>query len=309
MTAICIVEDILAEQPNLPSPVVTIGSFDGVHRGHQRILEEVVRQAKSRGGTPVVLTMQPHPREFFSPNHAPNLLTSDRKKVELFAEAGIEAVFFLPFNQRIASMPPVEFAERIVAGQCGAASVVVGHDFRFGRGAEGDFNFLRSVAPGLGFEVSQVDAMLIKGERVSSTVIRERVLQGDLDEAELFLGRKYSIMGEVVEGRGMGRRLGYPTANVRPHHRAVPPHGVYAARTRLSGAHYPAAVNIGIAPTIRHEDITIEAFLLDFKGELVGKEIEVIFHKRLRPEQKFASVQDLIRQIDRDVEQVRACLT
>jgi riboflavin kinase/FMN adenylyltransferase len=182
---------------------------------------------------------------------------------------------------------------------------VVGHDFRFGRAARGDFDLLRNLGPKFGFNVSQVAPLLMDGERVSSTLVRERLLVGDLEKARAFLGRPYSIVGEVVSGRRVGSTLGFPTANVRPHHTAVPSQGVYVCEVIVDEARYPAAVNIGVAPTIRNEGMSIEAHLLDFSGNLEGREVEVVFHQRLRPEIKFATVEDLIAQIRHDIEAVR----
>lgn len=298
--------DIRREPCRLGNVVLTIGSFDGIHRGHQTILRQVVQRAKSLGGIAAVLTMQPHPREFFSPQHAPNLITSHEKKIEIFEALGVDAVFVLPFDAETAAMAPDRFVAHILVEQCRAREIIVGHDFRFGKGAQGDYDFLQRVALEHGFTVSQMPPLLIGGERVSSTVIRERILQGDLDEAERFLGRRYSLRGEVQRGRGEGRTLGYPTANVQPHHSAIPAHGVYAAQVEAGGERYRAAVNIGIAPTIRNEDITVEAFLLDYEGDLRGRIIEVVFHTRLRPERKFPSKEALIAQIAADVAEVRA---
>lgn len=300
-----VIDDIRATRLDLPETVLTIGSFDGVHLGHRCILDRVVQTARARGGTAAVLTMVPHPRRFFSPEHAPNLLTCEEKKERLLAEAGVDALIRLRFDASVASMAPEAFVEEILHGRCRTRALIIGHDFRFGRGASGDYDLLARLGPVYGFEVAQVEPLLIKGERVSSTAIRERIIEGDLAAAEEFLGRRYSILGVVAGGRGIGRRMGFPTANVLPHHSAVPAHGVYAAEVLIEGAVYPAAVNIGIAPTIRHEDITIEAHVIGFAGELVGKEIEVVFHRRLRPERKFESREELIAQITRDVAQIR----
>ena len=300
-----VVKDVLNSEESFPHPVVTIGSFDGVHLGHVRILETVSARARAANGTAAVLTMDPHPREFFAPDRAPNLLTSMAKKVALLEQAGVDVVFVLPFDARTAAMTPREFVNQVLFRRCGAKEVIVGHDFRFGKDAGGDFEFLETISGCYGFSVSQVPPLFVNGERVSSTLIRERLLEGDLAEATLFLGRPYSITGTVVAGRGIGARIGFPTANIQPHHSAVPVHGVYVAEVLINGERRPAAVNIGIAPTIRHEDITIEAHLLDYTGDLVGCPIEVIFHKRLRPEKKFASPNELVAQIAADVAEVR----
>lgn len=301
-----VVENIFRAEINYSNLVLTIGSFDGVHLGHRAILQEVVAQAKACSGLSAVLTLKPHPREFFSPDHAPSLLTHDKKKWQLFEEAGIDGVFVLPFDGHVAALEPDAFVRDILVGRCAATSVVVGHDFRFGKGARGDFDSLRDLAPRYGFSVTQVPPLLMDGERVSSTLIRERLLLADLEKAEAFLGRPYSIVGEVVSGRKVGKTLGYPTANIEPHHSAIPAQGVYIAHASVVGGVYPAAVNIGVAPTIRDEDVTIEAFLLDFDGELDGAEIEVTFRHRIRPEMRFPSISELVAQIGRDVDEVRA---
>ncbi len=301
-----IVDDIRNAKPDLGNVALTVGSFDGIHRGHRRILDQVIAEARRVDGIPAVLTMRPHPREYFSPDHAPNLLTSHAKKLELFAEAGIEAVFVLVFNADAANLSPETFLEDFVINRCGARAMVVGHDFRFGKEARGDYDYLVRAASKYDLSVSRVDPLLIAGERVSSTAIRERILEGDLEGAETLLGRKYSMIGEVVRGRGIGRKLGFPTANIRPHHSATPAHGVYAAQVILDNRVYPAAVNIGIAPTIRHEDITIEAYVFDFLEEIVSRTIELVFHRRLRPERKFPSHDALVAQIEQDVQDIRA---
>ena len=300
-----IYENLLAKTLDAKNLVLTIGSFDGIHLGHRRILDKVVETARADGGTPAVLTMRPHPREFFSPQNAPNLLTTEARKFAILESANIEAVCVLDFNAAVAAISAPEFVRTIIHETCHAKAVVVGHDCRFGRGAEGDITLLKRLGPEYGFTTEEVPPLIIDGERVSSTLIRERVLQGDLQGVERLLGRKYSIVGEVVTGRGLGQKFGFPTANVQPHHSAIPAQGVYIAEARVAGETFPAAVNIGIAPTIRQEDLTIEAHLLDFDGDLRGKEIDVIFHDRIRPEKKFGSVDELIAQIGRDVNTVR----
>lgn len=301
-----VIDDIRSAPVDLPGLVVTIGSFDGVHLGHRAILDAVVRRARAINGTAAVLTLRPHPREFFSPEHAPSLLTHTAKKLELFGTAGINAVLVLRFNSEVANLEPESFVQEIIVNRCAAKCVVVGHDFRFGRKARGNFDLLRDLAPRLGLEVEQVPPLLMDGERISSTLIRERLLLGDLVKAEAFLGRPYSLVGKVVEGRHIGSTIGFPTANIQPHHSAIPAQGVYICEAKLGGNSYPAAVNIGVAPTIRNEDLTIEAFLLDFSGRIEGHEIELVFRERLRNEIKFPTVQDLIAQIHRDVEATRS---
>ncbi len=300
-----VIENARETEVEFPHVVLTVGSFDGVHLGHRRVLDELVRVAGENRGTAAVLTMRPHPREFFSPGYAPNLLTSDDTKLRLLEEAGVEVAFLLGFAREVANLNPDAFVEEIILRRCRARTVIVGHDFRFGKHAAGNYEFLKQVAPAHGFEVRQVAPLIIEGERVSSTLIRERILQGDLDKAEAFLGRKYSVVGEVIPGRGIGAELGFPTANIEPRHSAVPAQGVYVAEAHTQGRRHRAAVNIGIAPTIRQEDIIIEAFLLDFHEDILGSDIEVVFHKRLRSELKFSSHEELAQQIRQDVDEVR----
>ena len=300
-----VVDNVRTTTTAFPNVVLTVGSFDGVHLGHQRILGELVRVARARQGTAAVMTLRPHPREYFSPDHAPNLLTCDEKKLRLLEQAGVDVMFVLEFTCEAAGLEPRAFAAQIICARCHVKELIVGHDFRFGRGGEGDYHLLVALGAELGFDVSQVPPLIIDGERVSSTVIRERLLQGDLDKVELFLGRKYSVMGDVIAGRGIGEKLGFPTANLKPHHTAAPAQGVYVAEVRIGSETYPAAVNIGIAPTVRHEDALIEAFLLDFHEDIRGRVIEVIFHRRLRPEKKFASHAELSAAIRHDVDLVR----
>ena len=308
-----VIDDIRACDA-LPAPLdskpvcITVGSFDGVHRGHQRILEETRALANEMGGCTAVVTMRPHPRRFFSPDHAPNLLTTDAKKIELLADLGMDAVFFLPFDAETASLDREHFVDDILLDKCKARGIVVGHDFSFGKNALGNYGYLKELEDKHDIIVREVPAFLLNGLRVSSTLIRERILLGDLEQAEELLGRPYAIQGEVITGRGVGKKLGYPTANIRPHHSAVPAQGVYAAHAHYNGHRYLAAVNIGIAPTVRQEDLMIEAFLLDFEGDLVGREIELVFHRRLRPEKKFPSYEALTEQIDKDVATVRELL-
>lgn len=300
-----IVDDVRSHEETHPRVVLTIGSFDGVHLGHQRILEELVAAARAVDGLAALMTLRPHPREFFTPKHAPNILSAPAQKQRLLEAAGVDVLYILPFNGEVASMDRRDFLEEIVLRRCNARSLIVGHDFAFGRGAAGTYEYLREIAPDLGFSVTQVPALFLHGERVSSTLVRERVLQGDLEEAEAFLGRRYSLVGEVARGRGMGRRLGFPTANIPPQNLALPAHGVYVAETLVDGVWRPSAVNIGIAPTLQHDSPVIEVYVLDYEGDLVGMELEVRFHRRLRPEKKYPSIEALIEAIAQDVEEVR----
>lgn len=300
-----VIENVWDWHDAFPGLVLTVGSFDGVHLGHRRILSMVTESALKLGGTSGLMTFRPHPREFFAPASPPNLLTPDAKKFALIEEAGVDVLFVLPFEARVANMDRREFVTEIIHARCGAVQAVVGHDFRFGREALGDYHYLKRMGPHLGLDVIQAPPLYIEGERVSSTAIRESLLQGDLDKARLFLGRSYSIVGEVIQGRGVGHELGFPTANIASYHTAVPAQGVYAAQVKFGNQTLPAAVNIGIAPTIRQEVMLIEAHVLGFSGDLRGCRIEVVFHKRMRPERRFATRRELAAAIGEDVAAVR----
>lgn len=304
-----IIQNVLATEIEFPNVVMTLGSFDGVHRGHQFILNEIIQEAKSIGGTSALLTIDPHPREFFAPDNAPNLLTSLDKKLSLLEATGIEAVYILPFNAETAEMEPERFITEVLRDRCKVSSLIVGYDCRFGRKARGNYTMLQDMAPDMGFSVREISPVIVESERVSSTLIRERILLGDLARVEKLLGRKYSVVGQVKKGRGIGKTIGFPTANVHPYHTAIPAQGVYIAESIIQGKAYPSAVNIGIAPTIRNEDITIEAHVLDYSEDIRGAEIEIQFHKRLRPEKKFSGKEALIEQIGVDVNAVRAYFT
>ena len=300
-----VIKDVLTTTQTFPNVVLTIGSFDGVHRGHEAMIAAVREAALTSNGTAAVMTLHPHPRQFFLPHHPPNLLTNLEQKVELLEALGVDVLYVLPFDASVACLEREEFLETVILQRCQARHLVIGHDFTFGCKAKGDFAFLQAAAPRHEFTVQQVPALSIDGERVSSTLIRELIQRGELDRVEKFLARRYAVAGEVVACRGLGAQLGFPTANLRPGPYAVPAHGIYAAEAIIDGIGFVAAVNVGYAPTLQHHEPMIEAHLLDFDGDLVGKEMRVMFHHRLRGEKKFDSVDELVVAIDADVLAVR----
>lgn len=300
-----IVADVRNTEERFENVILTIGCFDGVHLGHQQILKTLVQEAAAIKGTPAVMTLEPHPRQFFSPQNAPNILTTTPIKYRLLKSCGVEVLYVLPFDAGTVALSPQQFLESIIVDRCHAVRIVVGHDFAFGDNAAGDYDFLTSAADAYGFKVLQVPPFIIGGQRVSSTLIRERVIQGEVDNLKEFLGRNFSLYGSITPGRGIGRSLGFPTANLDIGPGVVPAHGVYAAEAIVNGTSHPAAVNIGIAPTIRDEQPLVEAHLIDFSGTLGPAKMELVLHKRLRPEKKFASHHDLIKAIAADVQYVR----
>ncbi len=301
-----IVKDIKKVKVKDKNVVLTVGSFDGVHLGHIEILKEVVSLSNSIDGTPCVMVLRPHPRTCFSPDIPLNILTCDEKQQRLFQQNGIKITTILPFNSETANLTPEEFITSILLNFEQLYGVVVGHDFRFGKNAEGDFDLLKKYGKKYGFKVKQIPPLIIQGERVSSSLIRELILEGEMEKVVIFLGRKYSLLGKVVKGKGIGRQLGFPTANILPFHSAVPPHGVYSAECVLEdGRVFPSAINIGIAPTIRQQDFAIEAHIINFDEEIINQSIEVVFHKHIRPEKKFSGREELIKAIREDVESIK----
>ncbi|MCK5861065.1 MAG: bifunctional riboflavin kinase/FAD synthetase [Candidatus Hydrogenedentes bacterium] len=300
-----IISDVRTTTERFPNIVLTVGCFDGVHRGHRQILKALVEEAEAVGGTPAVMTLEPHPRQYFFPENVPNILTNNSTKYRLLEACGVETLYVLPFDDASATLSAQRFVESIIAERCNAVKIIVGHDFAFGNRAEGDYNYLLACTAQYGFEVMQIPPLIIRGQRVSSTLIRERVVQGEVENLKEFLGRDFSVSGKIIPGRGIGRILGFPTANLDIACSVVPAHGVYVAEAIVQGTSYIAAVNIGIAPTIRDEHPLVEAHLLDFEGILEEEEMEVILHKRLRTEKKFSSREELVAAIASDVQQVR----
>jgi len=293
--------------------VITAGMFDGVHAGHQQIVGEVVRRAARRDGTSAVLTFDQHPSEVVTPHQRVELLTTTDKKLDLISRLGIDVVFLMDFTAELACMSAETFVEEIVVKWCGASEIVLGHDYRFGAGRRGDETMMCRMGDELGFTVSRFEPVRLDGIRVSSSLVRECVVAGRLGDAWRYLGRPYTLTGMVMHGGGVGRELGFPTANILPHHRVMPPDGVYAAEVVLdNGTEQPAAVNIGLRPTIEpsHDEVarSVEAHILDFESDIYGRPIEVAFWQYLRPEHKYETLESLQAAIAADVDRVREVL-
>ncbi|MSR10416.1 MAG: bifunctional riboflavin kinase/FAD synthetase [Gammaproteobacteria bacterium] len=290
------------------SCVATIGKFDGVHLGHQLILDQLKRKAEQYEQPSLVILIEPHPEEFFAPtpDSCPARITGLREKLELLESFDIDFVLQLTFDQALSELSAEKYIQQILVDGLGVKCFIVGHDFRFGHKRQGDFALLQARGAEYGFEVVETAAYEYKGQRISSTVIREHLENADFALVEQLLGRPYSIKGEVVRGQQLGTDLGFPTCNINPQRRKIPLHGVYASEVRLVDRFRPAAVNIGYRPTITEQgDALLEAHILDFDEVLYGKTIEVIFRAKLRDEIKFASLDALKQQIGADVEQVR----
>lgn len=289
--------------------VVTIGMFDGVHRGHQAIIGRAVARAEELHLPSVVVTFDPHPSEVVRPGSHPADLTSPTYKAELVAGLGVSVLCVLPFTREFSRLGPSEFIHEVLVEGLHAAAVVVGEDFRFGHKAAGDVAALAAAGRSWGFAAEGVPLLLDHGSRFSSTALRACVAAGDLDCARRGLGRDHRVEGVVVRGDGRGRELGYPTANVEPRaHAAVPADGVYAGWLVRGGARTPAAVSVGTNPTFAGQERRVEAFVLDFTGDLYGEHVGVDFTHRLRPTLAFADAGTLVSQIDEDVRNVRELL-
>lgn len=286
---------------------LTIGNFDGVHLGHQAMLERLKRSAAERGLPAAVMTFEPHPREFFAPDQAPTRLSSLREKLEVLDASGVERVYVCRFNYDLARTPPEAFVERVLVQGLAVRWLLIGDDFRFGARRGGDLNLLKALAPRHAYEVESMSSVTLAGQRVSSTAIREALAAGDLELAAQWLGRPYSISGRVVHGEEIGRKLGFPTANVRMRHNRPPLFGIFAVRVRGIGADaLPGAASLGVRPTVDARGVpTLEVHLLDFQREIYGAHVCVEFFHKLRDEQRFPDLETLRRQIALDVESTR----
>ena len=289
--------------------VVTVGTFDGLHRGHQRVLAEVVGRARAGGLTSVLVLCDPHPLEVVNPAAAPKLLTLPDEKRELLAAAGLDRVVVLPFTREVAQQSPEEFIRRLRAEHA-LEQLVIGYDHAFGRGRAGDEALVRRLGAADGFAVAVVDAVREDGQPISSTLIRAAVAHGDLAGAARWLGRPYGLLGRVVPGAGRGRTIGVPTINLAPPdaRKLLPPDGVYAVWVWWRGTRYGGMMNQGPRPTFAEPGRTLEVHLFDFAGELYGETVRVEWVERLRDVQAFPSRDALVAQLERDRQAARASL-
>ncbi len=280
--------------------VVTIGNFDGVHLAHQKLLHKVVETAREKDATPVAVTFEPHPIKLLSPEHAPRLLTPLERKAQWIAATGIESLVVLPFTRELARLSPVEFVRQILVAGLRTASVHVGPNFRFGYRQSGDVEVLAELARLEGFRVEVLPALDVRGERVSSTRIRELLSLGRVNLAARLLGRPFSLFGPVVAGLGVGRKHTVPTLNLAPVEEQIPRIGVYVTRTRLGEVTHDSVTNVGHKPTFGGHSLTVETYLLDYSGEVFEADMEIEFLFRLRDEMKFQNPAILKIQIQED---------
>jgi riboflavin kinase/FMN adenylyltransferase len=287
--------------------VATIGNFDGVHLGHQAVIGQVRTEAQRFGEPMVVIAFEPQPREFFAGTHAPARLTRLREKLEALDRYGVDRILILRFDHRLAEMPAGEFIARILIAGLGVRHLVVGDDFRFGHGRQGDFAMLEQAGRANGFQVAAMATVLVGGVRVSSTRVRQALAYGELAMAARLLGRPYALSGRVAHGDKRGRTIGFPTANVFLHRRVTPVAGVFAVRVH-GLAHTPVAgvANIGRRPTVAGQRVQLEVHLFDFEDDIYGRHIQVELCHKIREERKFASFAALRAQIHTDAAAARA---
>jgi riboflavin kinase / FMN adenylyltransferase len=290
--------------------VVTVGVFDGVHRGHQQLISHAVRSGQQRSLPAVVVTFDPHPAELVRPGSHPARLTSLRRRADLVAELGVDAFFVLPFTPELSRMPPAEFVHEVLVDRLHAADVVVGRNFRFGHRAAGDVELLTQLGQRFGFGVEGLDLIRDDGVTFSSTYIRACIDAGDVAAADAALGRPHRVEGVVVHGDRRGRELGFPTANIATApHTALPADGVYAGRFVLGGTRLlPAAISVGTNPTFSGRMRTVEAFVLDVDEDFYGHEVGVDFVARLRGQERYDDLDALVAAIHGDVAATRAAL-
>ncbi len=294
--------------PSVRGSVVTVGTFDGVHRGHREVLREIARRAAARGTVSVLVTFDRHPLEVVRPDDAPPLLTTSDEKKEILAQSGLDYVAFLPFTRELSRYRPHEFVERVLVERYRVSELVIGYDHGFGRSRSGDVETLRKAGRRHGFDVDVVPEVDVEGEPISSTRIRRAVAEGRVDEAARGLGRPYSLRAPVVHGVGRGKELGFPTANLRPpeQRKLLPGEGIYTVRASLAREIREGLVHLGPRPTFAGSPPSLELHLLDFDRDIYGETVRVDFLERLRDVAGFGSPGELVDQMRHDRDRARA---
>jgi riboflavin kinase / FMN adenylyltransferase len=298
----------IEELERLHGPLfLAIGVFDGVHRGHQAVISTSTSHARSGNGTPLVVTFDPHPVKVLRPNDAPHLLTATQHKIALIRDLGVDHLLVINFDKKFAATPPEKFVEQLVAHSKPLREICVGHEWSFGKDRRGNLDLLKELGARFHFDVVGIPPVKVSGAVVSSTAIRQAVEKGDFATAAVMLDREYTILGTVKAGEKLGKKLGYPTANLSAHSEQFPPNGVYLAEAWIQGVLYHGVVNLGYRPTVSggRSERVLEIYLLDFNRDIYGENVEVRFVRYLRPERKFDNLEALVRQIDADVQQAR----
>lgn len=294
---------------SIPNPVLTMGNFDGIHLGHQALLQRVSEDARERRGRSVVLTFEPHPLKVLAPDRAPRLLLSHKDKVQLLQSFGIDVVIIQNFDAKFAALEAEEFIQDYLIERLKVVKVWIGKDLRFGKGRKGRVQDLIRRGREGGFEVGVVEPILVGGVRISSSRTREMIEQGRVQEARRFLGRYHFVSGRVVPGHQRGRDLGFPTANIAPRTEVIPLNGIYATLLEVDDRTWPSVTNIGVNPTFGSGPRTVESYIFDFQGDLYGKPLRLFFVERIREEIKFSTPDLLIAQMKTDVVRAQEILS
>ena len=303
--------EILRSIPELErlrgSLFLAIGVFDGVHRGHQAVISTSADHAATSNGTPLVVTFDPHPEKVLRPQAAPHLLSATQHKIALIRALGVEHLLIITFNKQFAATEPEDFVQKLVIHSEPLREICVGHEWSFGKNRRGNLDLLKKLGAKFNFDVVGIPPVKIKGAVVSSTAIRQAIEKGDLAKAAEMLGREYTILGTVTRGDNLGKKIGFPTANLSAHSEQFPPNGVYVAEARIDGELYRGVINLGIRPTVSSgkSERVLEIHLFDFSRDIYGHDDEVRFLKFLRPEKKLANLAALVQQIRQDVERAR----
>ena len=295
-------------------PVVTIGTFDGVHLGHQKVILRLQEFAKQHDGETVIFTFHTHPRLVTSPEENNlRLLTTLKEKINLFERYGINHLIIYTFDKNFSELSYSEFVEEILVEKIGTHCLVVGYDHKFGKNREGGYDYLKNCADKFKFKIERLDALLVDDDSVSSTKIRNALQNGEIQKANHYLGYMFTLNGTVVEGKKLGRKLGFPTANIEASdkYKIIPGYGVYAVKVELNGVNYNGMLNIGTRPTFNNnaDNRSIEVNIFDFDGDIYNKEITLKFAGKIRDEQKFESVEMLIKQLVKDKIRAQAILS
>jgi riboflavin kinase / FMN adenylyltransferase len=294
--------------PDYPAPVITLGNFDGVHLGHQNLIRDLAQRTAKIGGTPIVLTFHPHPLQVLAPNNAPLQIQTLNQKIAILKSLGIPLVVVIPFDMQLAQMSARDFIVKILWERLHPKEVYVGPNFAFGHRRQGSFNLLKEIGEEKGFLAGKIHQVQFRGNRVSSTAIRQSLISGQVGLARRLLARPYALEGVIERGAGIGTKLQIPTANLRTSNELIPRSGVYATRLHLEGGKYRGVSNIGFRPTINREGaapLSIETHLLDFQQDIYGKPVALEFFLRLRDERRFTGEADLVARIRKDIANTR----
>ncbi len=291
------------------NPILTIGNYDGLHLGHRKIIERVEIKARENKGTSMLMTFHPHPLTILKPDRFIGLITPLPVKRRLIEEAGIDVMFIIPFTDEFHLISPESFVENILVQKLGIKGLIVGYDFKFGKGGKGNVEYLAAKSTQYGFFFDIQEAITLDNEKVGSNRIRRMIQEGDVKKAGLHLGRPYMIEGAVMAGDGRGRTIGFPTINLQTEFPLIPGRGVYVSSVEIGGKRLPAVTNIGFNPTFDGQSLTIETYIMDFSQDLYNQKVALYFLDRIRDEVKFSSVDELKDRIRKDVEIARAYFT